>query len=117
MVASLISPFQNLELDHITPRSHGGPDTDDNLQLLCGYCNRVKGDRPMEYLISKVRAWQDERATPRPTTLGKQAYNSRYIYMSKTKIIFIMLFATVSIICAIAIPIVVGAFILTYWVL
>ena len=49
-------PFQNFEVDHITPRSKGGSGTDDNLQLLCGYCNRVKGDRTQEYLISKVRS-------------------------------------------------------------
>ena len=48
-------PFQNFEVDHITPTSKGGADTDENLQLLCGYCNRVKGDRSQEYLISQVR--------------------------------------------------------------
>lgn len=37
------------------PTSKGGADTDENLQLLCGYCNRVKGDRSQEYLISQVR--------------------------------------------------------------
>ena len=39
-----------LEIDHIIPRSKGGPDTDDNLQLLCGWCNRTKGPRSNEYL-------------------------------------------------------------------
>ena len=29
--------------------------TDDNLQLLCAHCNRVKGDRPQEYLIARLR--------------------------------------------------------------
>ena len=48
-------PFQNFEVDHIIPASKGGADTDENLQLLCGYCNRVKGDRTQEYLISQVR--------------------------------------------------------------
>ncbi len=48
-------PFQNFEVDHLTPTSKGGADTDENLQLLCGYCNRVKGDRTQEYLISQVR--------------------------------------------------------------
>ena len=48
-------PFQNFEVDHIVPKSKGESDTDDNLQLLCGYCNRVKGDRTQEYLISQVR--------------------------------------------------------------
>ena len=49
-------PFQNFEVDHIVPTSKGGADTDENLQLLCGYCNRVKGDRTQEYLTSQVRS-------------------------------------------------------------
>ena len=39
--------IQNLEVDHKIPRSKGGPDDDTNLQLLCGHCNRVKGDGTM----------------------------------------------------------------------
>ncbi|MCE2500919.1 MAG: HNH endonuclease [Dehalococcoidia bacterium] len=30
------------------PRSGGGTDHLENLQLLCAHCNRVKGDRPQE---------------------------------------------------------------------
>ena len=48
--------IKDFEVDHITPKSKGGPDTDENLQLLCGNCNRVKGDKSQEYLISKVRS-------------------------------------------------------------
>ena len=47
-------PFRNMTLDHKTPRSKGGADTDDNLQLLCGACNSKKGDRPMEELIAAL---------------------------------------------------------------
>jgi len=45
---------QNLTFDHITPRSRGGQDYLDNLQLLCGHCNSVKGDRGQEYLLAKL---------------------------------------------------------------
>lgn len=45
----------NLEIDHIVPRAKGGTDHLDNLQLLCGHCNRVKGDRGMEYLRAKLQ--------------------------------------------------------------
>ena len=34
-----------LECDHIIPESVGGATTADNLQCLCGACNRAKGDR------------------------------------------------------------------------
>ena len=43
----------NFHVDHIIATKVGGTDHIDNLQLLCGYCNSVKGDRGMEYL--KVR--------------------------------------------------------------
>ena len=32
----------------------GGGDYYENFQLLCGNCNRVKGDRPDEYLRTKI---------------------------------------------------------------
>ena len=38
---------RNLTLDHIIPQAHGGPDDDENLQLLCGACNSLKGTRTM----------------------------------------------------------------------
>jgi len=47
-------PYSNFTIDHIVPKAKGGPDTDDNLQLLCNYCNSVKGDRPMEYLLARL---------------------------------------------------------------
>jgi hypothetical protein len=36
---------EGLTLDHIHPWSIGGPDTADNLQVLCRPCNSSKGDR------------------------------------------------------------------------
>jgi hypothetical protein len=34
-----------IEYDHIYPRSKGGQNTVENVQLLCGQCNRKKGNR------------------------------------------------------------------------
>ena len=45
---------QNLEIDHIIARSVGGTDHIENLQLLCGNCNRIKGNRGQEYLLSRL---------------------------------------------------------------
>jgi len=46
--------IRNLEIDHIIPKAKGGGDYYENYQLLCGSCNRIKGDRPMEYLRLKI---------------------------------------------------------------
>ena len=46
---------RHLEVDHIIARRKGGTDHPDNLQLLCGACNRVKGDRGMDYLRVKLQ--------------------------------------------------------------
>ena len=43
----------NLDI-HVVPRSRGGTDHLDNLQLLCSSCNRIKGDRPQEYLVARL---------------------------------------------------------------
>ena len=48
--------FRNFHKDHKIPRAKGGQDTDDNLQLLCGHCNSVKGDRPMSYLLAQLKS-------------------------------------------------------------
>ena len=47
-------PFKLYEVDHVVPVSRGGTDHLDNLQLLCAHCNRLKGDRPQEYLVAKL---------------------------------------------------------------
>ena len=46
--------MRHLEVDHIIAETSGGTDHIENLQLLCSHCNRVKGDRGQEYLISRL---------------------------------------------------------------
>ena len=40
-------PFRVMDVDHILPRSRGGTDHPNNLQILCSGCNRSKGDKTM----------------------------------------------------------------------
>ena len=40
--------YNLMELDHIVPKSKGGSDKDNNFQLLCGYCNKKKGNKHPE---------------------------------------------------------------------
>ena len=40
-------PFRVMEVDHMLPRSRGGTDHPDNLQLLCSGCNKSKGGKTM----------------------------------------------------------------------
>lgn len=46
---------RHLEVDHIIAQGKGGTDHIENLQLLCGSCNKIKGDRGMEYLRAKLQ--------------------------------------------------------------
>ena len=39
---------RDFELDHIFPKSKGGQDYADNLQLLCASCNRIKRDKSQQ---------------------------------------------------------------------
>ena len=50
----VLFPFRNFTVDHVVPRSRGGTDHEGNLQLLCGACNSLKGDRPQEYLLARL---------------------------------------------------------------
>ena len=45
---------QHLEVDHIIAETVGGTDHIENLQLLCSNCNRIKGERGQEYLLSRL---------------------------------------------------------------
>ena len=48
-------PFKIFTIDHIVPQSRGGAGNIENLQLLCGHCNSIKGNKPQEYLISRLK--------------------------------------------------------------
>ena len=52
----VLFPFRNMTVDHVVARSHGGSDHIENLQLLCGACNSMKGAEPQEYLIARLKA-------------------------------------------------------------
>ena len=51
-----ILPIELLEIDRIRPGSAGGEYTLANTQLLCGRCNRTKGNRDMAYLAERLAA-------------------------------------------------------------
>ena len=50
--------FHMLEVDHVWPRSKGGPNTLENSQLLCRHCNSLKATGTMDDLHVKLAAWQ-----------------------------------------------------------
>ena len=47
--------YRHFDIDHIVPKSKGGGDNKENLQLLCSHCNRIKGDNDMPYLIKRLK--------------------------------------------------------------
>jgi site-specific DNA-methyltransferase (adenine-specific) len=47
--------LKDMETDHIIPQAKGGGSFYENYQLLCGSCNRIKGARPMAFLLERIR--------------------------------------------------------------
>ena len=47
-------PIHLLEIDRIRPGTSGGDYSLSNTQLLCPWCNRVKGNREIDYLASRI---------------------------------------------------------------
>lgn len=52
---------RHFHLDHIIPKSDGGGDEDSNIQLLCGSCNSIKGNRSMAYLKAELKKVNERR--------------------------------------------------------
>lgn len=52
--------FKTFEVDHIVPRSKGGEDHMDNLQLLCPNCNKRKGDKDMKIFAEMMLREKEE---------------------------------------------------------
>ena len=50
-----VSAFRSMKVDHIVAQSHGGANTPDNLQLLCGMCKLIKGHGTQDQLIQTLK--------------------------------------------------------------
>jgi len=63
----------HFEVDHRIPKSKGGGDFYENYQLLCPSCNRIKGNRPMSYLLMVIENRRAQRSVfgETPSSLRK----------------------------------------------
>ena len=52
---------EDMTFDHITPQAKDGSHELDNLQLLCGPCNSIKGDDTMEDLKRRLKKREEQK--------------------------------------------------------
>ena len=76
------APDVPIVIDHVIPRSQGGPDVAENLQALCEECNLGKSSTmPERWLVAEVkkaaRLWAGNRHQPAPD----DDYAEMYAYM------------------------------------
>ena len=67
---------RNLEMDHIMPVAQGGTNHESNFQLLCGYCNKVKGDKPQQ----EFRAILHQHKPVNTDWIDTQTYQSKVLH-------------------------------------
>ncbi len=70
-------PIDIFEIDHIKPRSKGGRDIDENLQLLCPTCNGRKGNRTMTKLLE--RNFQDHASEKAEKIAAKKRASQAFL--------------------------------------
>lgn len=63
-------------IDHLFPRSRGGPDTWENLVAACGRHNRVKGNRSLEEMAASDH-WSLKRTPEAPKFMIRSLMDAR----------------------------------------
>lgn len=58
-----------LTIDHVVPRSSGGPDITENAQVLCMSCNSSKGNRTIDYRQGNIIPSNDNKPPGRVPTI------------------------------------------------
>lgn len=65
---------RNPQFDHIKPKSKGGKDDMENLNLSCNWCNIVKKDRSMKEFLEYIRPYLEGKV-PREELSDFKKYN------------------------------------------
>ncbi len=76
-----------LQIDHIKPRYYGGDDSLDNLQTLCGTCNRIKGTREIDFrkhqtFLKESPSNFPDLELPKPAQTGDPKQWEQFIHRS-----------------------------------